>query len=84
MNDNGKPKKNPPTNFPFVMEVQPRRYAWCSCGQSQKQPFCDGSHGPTGMLPLIVEISETQTVAWCGCKTSEHKPFCDGSHKKLA
>ena len=21
-----------------------KSYYWCSCGQSSKQPFCDGSH----------------------------------------
>ena len=21
-----------------------KTYAWCACGLSQKQPFCDGSH----------------------------------------
>lgn len=80
MNKNPKPHSH---NHPFVMEAAPRRYAWCSCGASQKQPFCDGSHGSTGMFPVIVEITETKTVAWCGCKVSGTKPFCDGSHKKF-
>jgi len=21
-----------------------KKYAWCSCGLSENQPFCDGSH----------------------------------------
>jgi len=70
-------------NHPFVMHVKPGRYVWCSCGESKKQPFCDGSHGPTGMRPIFVEITEEKQVAWCGCKISSGKPFCDGSHKKL-
>jgi len=69
-------------DHPFVMTVKPGHYAWCSCGQSQKQPFCDGSHGSSGMHPVFVEITEEKQVAWCGCKLSAGKPFCDGSHKK--
>jgi len=67
---------------PAVMTVKPGRYVWCACGLSKKQPFCDGSHGPTGMRPMFVEITEEKTVAWCTCKTSNTKPFCDGSHSK--
>ncbi|MBI3617208.1 MAG: CDGSH iron-sulfur domain-containing protein [Candidatus Omnitrophica bacterium] len=66
------------------MEMKPGRYAWCSCGESRKQPFCDGSHEKTGMRPIIEVITETKTVAWCACKSSEKKPFCDGTHKKWA
>lgn len=70
-------------NKPFVLEMKPGRYAWCSCGESRKQPFCDGSHGSTGMLPHIEIITETKTVAWCGCKSTETPPYCDGTHKKF-
>lgn len=69
-------------NRPYLLAMKPGRYAWCSCGNSSKQPFCDGSHETTGMLPVIEIIEEPRTVAWCGCKRSETKPFCDGSHKK--
>jgi len=27
-------------------------YFWCSCGQSAKQPFCDGSHKGTVVTRL--------------------------------
>jgi CDGSH-type Zn-finger protein len=69
-------------NHPFVMTAKPGHYAWCSCGESKKKPFCDGAHGPTGMRPILIEITEEKQVAWCGCNLSAKKPFCDGSHKK--
>ena len=29
---------------PFVLEVEPGKYAWCGCKHSRNQPFCDGTH----------------------------------------
>lgn len=68
---------------PCVMEVEPGKYAWCACGQSKKQPYCDGSHKGTEFRPMIVDVTEKKRVAWCNCKHSANKPFCDGSHKSL-
>lgn len=68
---------------PVVMELQPGTYYWCSCGVSNNQPFCDGSHKGTDLVPLAFEITETKQVALCNCKYSSNKPFCDGSHSKL-
>ncbi len=68
---------------PYVQTMQPGKYAWCSCGRSKKDPFCDGSHKGTDFKPVIVDIEEEKTVAWCGCKHSKNSAFCDGSHKQL-
>ncbi|MCB9771923.1 MAG: CDGSH iron-sulfur domain-containing protein [Candidatus Omnitrophica bacterium] len=68
---------------PFVIEVEPGTYAWCACGGSRNQPYCDGSHRGTGLAPIVIKVEEKKKVAWCGCKQSIAKPFCDGSHKKL-
>ena len=72
-------------NAPFVMDMKPGSYAWCACGESDKQPFCDGAHARknTGKLPVVVKIEPVGKVAWCGCKESANKPFCDGTHTKL-
>ena len=69
---------------PIVIKTKPGKYAWCTCGKSSKQPFCDGSHGPTGMTPMFVEVTEEKTIAWCTCKLSGNKPYCDGSHSKIS
>ena len=68
---------------PYVVEINPGKYAWCSCGLSSNQPYCDGSHKGSGHSPIIEEVTEKKTVAWCGCKHNNGGPFCDGSHSKL-
>jgi len=68
---------------PYVLDMEPGRYAWCSCGESSNQPFCDGKHKGTGFSPVIEEIKESRKVAWCGCKQSANHAFCDGKHKQL-
>ena len=68
---------------PYVVDVEPKKYAWCACGLSENQPYCDGSHKVTDIKPMIVEITESKKVAWCGCKMTGNKPFCDGTHNKL-
>ncbi|GAB4137877.1 MAG: hypothetical protein Fur0037_03290 [Planctomycetota bacterium] len=72
-----------PSRKPYVVDVEPGTYAWCSCGRSQKQPYCDGSHAGTEFKPIVEKIEEAKKVAWCGCKHSAKKPYCDGSHSKL-
>ena len=69
---------------PFVQPAAAGTYAWCACGGSKNQPFCDGAHKGSGLSPVKVTIAEAKTVAWCGCKHSKNPPYCDGSHGKLA
>ncbi len=68
---------------PYVLDLEPGTYYWCSCGKSSKQPFCDGSHKGTEFVPQKVEITEKKKVALCGCKHSKNGAFCDGSHAEL-
>jgi CDGSH iron-sulfur domain-containing protein 3 len=69
---------------PYAVEVESgKTYYWCSCGRSEKQPFCDGAHKETGMQPLAFTAEKTETVYLCGCKQSANTPFCDGKHKEL-
>ena len=60
-----------------------KKYAWCTCGLSDKQPFCNGAHKGTDFRPLVFEAEETKTVSLCQCKATKNPGFCDGSHKAL-
>jgi CDGSH iron-sulfur domain-containing protein 3 len=69
---------------PYAVELRAgRSYAWCACGRSAKQPFCDGSHKTTRIVPLTFTAERDGTAYLCGCKTSEGQPYCDGSHNRL-
>lgn len=69
---------------PYPVELEAgKTYYWCACGLSSKQPFCDGSHTPTGFSPLAFKAEKSGTAYLCGCKQSSNKPYCDGAHKAL-
>ena len=68
---------------PAVLELGVGKHAYCACGLSENQPFCDGRHAGSGFSPTIFEMAETKTVALCQCKRTAGAPFCDGSHAAL-
>jgi CDGSH-type Zn-finger protein len=69
---------------PIVLDlVAGQRYAWCRCGRSASQPFCDGSHAGTGIEPLEFVAERNQRAWLCVCKQTRRPPFCDGTHNKL-
>ncbi len=61
------------------------RYAWCACGLSKSQPFCDGSHtsSKAGIKPIVWVQDKDAIVPLCGCKRSGKQPICDSTHKSL-
>ena len=73
-----------PQKSPYAVELAPGDYWWCACGQSRRQPFCDGSHKAAGeFAPVKFSVAEAQKVWLCGCKRTGKQPFCDGTHQKL-
>jgi len=60
-----------------------KTYAWCSCGLSENQPYCDGKHKGTSFVPLKFTAEETKDVHMCTCKQTANPGFCDGAHKSL-
>ncbi|MFM7510187.1 MAG: CDGSH iron-sulfur domain-containing protein [Bacteroidota bacterium] len=81
----------PNAGFPKLAADQPcgvtveagKTYAWCTCGLSEKQPFCDGRHKKIEGNPFASQrftAEETKEVWLCRCKKTKKPPYCDGSH----
>ena len=69
---------------PFPVDVESgKTYYYCTCGLSENQPFCNGSHKGTGFSPLKFEAKESKKVYFCGCKNSSNNGLCDGTHSSL-
>ena len=69
---------------PYLVTLEGgRTYFWCACGRSANQPFCDGSHKGTGIVPRKWVAEHTEEVLLCGCKRTAGAPFCDGAHTNL-
>ncbi|CAG06147.1 unnamed protein product [Tetraodon nigroviridis] len=76
----------PAARLPYRVKVSAeKRYAWCACGHSQKQPFCDGAHKSKApsISPLRFTPEKSKAVMLCACKETKNPPYCDGSHFKV-
>ena len=70
---------------PYLVQVEKgKRYFWCACGLSKNQPYCDGSHKDTDILPLKWVADQTEETLLCACKHTKAQPICDGSHNSLS
>jgi CDGSH-type Zn-finger protein len=69
---------------PQMVELETgKNYAWCACGKSANQPWCDGSHQGSSFSPKVFTVDEPKTAAICMCKQTKNPPYCDGSHMSL-
>lgn len=69
---------------PMMVDLESgKAYAWCACGHSSNQPWCDGSHKGSGISPVIIKPESNSKAAMCMCKKSSNSPHCDGSHAKI-
>ena len=71
---------------PYMVEmIKGRTYKLCRCGQSEKHPFCDGSHEENECQhkPYIFKPKRSGYHSICGCMESYSYPICDGTHDLL-
>nr|XP_046258201.1 CDGSH iron-sulfur domain-containing protein 3, mitochondrial-like isoform X3 [Scatophagus argus] len=71
----------PAARLPYRVKVSAgKRYAWCACGHSKKQPFCDGAHKTKApsISPLRFTPDKDRMVMLCACPAL-HSPSrtCD-------
>lgn len=72
-------KKN---QIPVELEAG-KTYAWCACGLSDNQPWCNGSHQGSGISPKVFKAEETKTAYLCQCKATNNPGMCDGTYNSL-
>ena len=78
-------------DLPKVADTEPKqveleagkKYAYCTCGLSANQPFCDGAHSGTDFTPIVFQAEESKSCHFCMCKKTKNGPHCDGSHNAL-
>ncbi|XP_030589767.1 CDGSH iron-sulfur domain-containing protein 3, mitochondrial-like isoform X2 [Archocentrus centrarchus] len=76
----------PAARLPYRVKLSAgKHYAWCACGHSKKQPFCDGTHRTEApsIAPLRFTADKDRTALLCACKQTKNAPYCDGSHLKV-
>ena len=70
--------------FPQMEQLEEgKTYAWCTCGNSENQPWCNGAHQGSEFSPKVFQAEEAKTAAICMCKQTKNPPYCDGSHMSL-
>ncbi len=77
---------------PIVVDVKPQKVSlvkgeesyFCTCGRSNNQPFCDGSHKGSKFTPKGFTAESDGDAYLCLCKQSSNFPYCDGSHKNIS
>jgi CDGSH iron-sulfur domain-containing protein 3 len=68
--------------FPIPVSLEEgQEYRWCSCRNSNKQPFCDKQD--CGEKAILFKSELTEEAFLCNCKYTKHPPWCDGSHAKV-
>ena len=72
---------------PYKMQLEPgKTYFYCTCGKSDNQPWCNGSHKGTEWKPYkFTYDGDDKKKYLCFCKLNKDESGfrCDGSHKRF-
>ena len=68
---------------PYIVHLEEKKYAICTCNKSNKMPFCDGTHKGFEIHPEIITIIKSGNYSICGCNSSKKGSYCDGTHAML-
>ena len=78
--DNQKTAKNSPEKVKLEIE---KKYYWCTCGLSTKQPFCDGTHKAKGEFrPCILTFLNKKNIFCAIVKKLKIHRFVTGPTNK--
>ena len=50
-------------NSPYIIKGEKKKYAWCACGDSSNQPFCDGSHMKSEKFSPVIFENEKEGIS---------------------
>ena len=54
---------------PNIIELEEgKTYAWCACGKSENQPWCNGAHADSEFTPNVFKAEKSKDTAICMCK----------------
>ena len=67
----------------IIEQEEGKTYAWCACGKSENQPWCNGAHADSEFTPNVFKAEKSKDTAICMCKQTKNPPYCDGSHMNL-
>ena len=68
---------------PYIVYLEKKKYAICTCNKSNKMPFCDGAHKGSELRPEIMVIAKPGRYSICGCNFNKKSSFCNGTHAML-
>ena len=78
-------KPNSPQKSQYKVELEEgQKYAFYTCGLSEKQAYCDGAHKEGAKFkPNVFVAEESGTAFLRDCKITETPPHCNGTHNTI-